>query len=113
MNTLAIEGSRSNILVNAIVPMAATRMTEDVAPQELLDKLAPEHVSPLVTHLLSDELSDTAGVYIVGGGQINRVQQFQNKGVTFASPPSVDEVAARWGEINDMSEAAPAKNPLG
>jgi NAD(P)-dependent dehydrogenase (short-subunit alcohol dehydrogenase family) len=113
MNTLAIEGARSNILVNAIAPMAATRMTEDLAPQEVLDKLSPEHVSPLVTHLLSDELSDTAGVYVVGGGQINRVQQFQNKGITFASPPSVAEVAARWNEINDMAEVVPGKNPLG
>src|SRR6266540_2071088 len=33
VNTLALEGARSNVLVNAIAPMAATRMTADVAPQ--------------------------------------------------------------------------------
>ncbi len=40
-NTLASEGGKYDIRVNAITPMAATRMTADIAPQELLDKLGP------------------------------------------------------------------------
>ena len=113
MNTLAVEGRKYDILVNAVAPMAATRMTEDVAPQELLDRLAPEHVAPVVTQLLSDELTDTGGVYVVGGGQVSRVQLFQNKGVTFGGIPTTAEVAERWSEIQDMSEAVPGQNPLG
>ena len=39
INTLAIEGAKYGILANAVAPMAATRMTTDIAPPELLEKL--------------------------------------------------------------------------
>jgi len=113
INTLAIEGARNNILANAIAPLAATRMTEDIAPKEMLDKLPPAHVAGVVGYLMSDECTDTATVIVAGGGQVYRVQQFQNKGVVFATPPSIDEVAAQWNQITDMSGAEPGANPLG
>jgi len=112
-NTLAIEGARSDILVNAIAPMAATRMTSDVAPQELLDKLGPEHVAPVVVHLLSEEQTATGSVFVVGGGSVYRVALFQNAGVRFAAPPTVDEVAERWPEIVDLDEVTLGSNPVG
>ncbi|MGW5113098.1 SDR family oxidoreductase [Nocardia sp. NPDC004123] len=113
INTLAIEGGRNNILANAIAPLAATRMTEDIAPKEMLDKLPPAHVAGVVGYLMSDECEDTATVVVAGGGQVYRVQQFQNKGAVFAAPPSIDEVAAQWSRITDMSDAEPGANPLG
>ena len=39
ITTLALEGRRYNVLANAIAPMAATRMTEDIAPPEVLAAL--------------------------------------------------------------------------
>ncbi len=113
LNTLSIEGGRSGIQVTAIAPMAATRMTADVAPQEMLDKLPPSFVSPVVAYLLSDESTETGSVFVVGGGQVYRVAQFQNKGVVFSQPPALGEVADRWAEITDLSETAPGKNPVG
>jgi len=112
-NTLASEGGKYDIRVNAIAPMAATRMTADIAPQELLDKLGPEHVAPIVVHLVSDELTESGAVFVVGGGQVSRVQLFVNKGVTFASPPSADEVRQRGADIIDMGDAEPGMNPVG
>ncbi|MET9486487.1 SDR family oxidoreductase [Nocardia sp. NPDC006630] len=113
INTLAIEGARNNILANAVAPLAATRMTEDIAPKEMLDKLPPAYVAGVVGYLMSDECSDTATVVVAGGGRVQRVAQFQNKGAVFTAPPSIDEVAAQWGEITDMSGAELGINPLG
>jgi NAD(P)-dependent dehydrogenase (short-subunit alcohol dehydrogenase family) len=113
INTLAIEGRKHNISANAVAPMAATRMTEDVAPAELLAKLAPAHVAPVIGHLLSDECADSGSVFVVGGGQVQRVQLFQSKGVTFGEVPTIAQVAERWSEITDMTGSVPGTNPVG
>jgi NAD(P)-dependent dehydrogenase (short-subunit alcohol dehydrogenase family) len=112
INTLAIEGARSNITANAVAPLAATRLTEDVAPPDWLRKYPPAFVAPVVAHLMTEENADTASVFVVGGGLVQRVQQFENAGVTFAVPPSVAELARRWPEITDMAHAVPASNIL-
>ncbi|ANQ75853.1 MULTISPECIES: SDR family oxidoreductase [Rhodococcus] len=113
INTLAIEGAKYGVNANAVAPLAATRMTEDIAPPEFLEKLPPAHVAPVVGYLLTEESTDTGSVFVVGGGQVQRVAQFQNKGVTFAEPPTVDQLAERWAEISDMAGAVRGVNPLG
>lgn len=113
INTLAIEGAKYGILANAVAPMAATRMTTDIAPPELLEKLPAAQVAPVVGYLLSEQCTDTASVYVVGGGNIQRVAQFQNKGVTFSETPTVDDLTARWSEISDLSNVELGRNPLG
>jgi hypothetical protein len=112
INTLAIEGAKYAITANAVAPLAATRMTEDIAPQELLDKLNPDLVAPAVGYLVSEENNDTGSVFVVGGGLVQRVAQFQNDGVTFTAPPSLEDIAARWPEISDMSSAKLGSSPV-
>jgi NAD(P)-dependent dehydrogenase (short-subunit alcohol dehydrogenase family) len=111
INTLAIEGVKYGITANAVAPLAATRMAADVAPQELLDKLDPDHVAPAVGYLLSKENRDTGSVFVVGGGLVQRVAQFQNDGVIFAAPPTLQEIRQRWPDISDMSNAKPGTSP--
>lgn len=108
INTLALEGAKYNIHANAVAPIAATRMTEDIMPAELLQNLKPEFVAPVVAYLCTDESADTGSVFVVGGGAVQRVALFQNDGPKFKTVPTVDEVAARWSEITDLSAAKPA-----
>lgn len=113
VNTLAIEGAKHGIRANAVAPMAATRMTADVAPQEVLDTLPAAHVAPVVGYLLADECAESGSVLVAGGGRVYRVQLFQSKGATFGEVPSIDEVARRWDEITDTTGAIPGSNPVG
>jgi NAD(P)-dependent dehydrogenase (short-subunit alcohol dehydrogenase family) len=112
INTLAQEGAKYNIKANAVAPIAATRMTQDILPPEVFEKLTPEYVAPVVAYLCSEEVGDTASVFIVGGGKVQRAALFENDGVTFSGVPSVDDVAAKWNEIDDLSAAKQANFSL-
>jgi NAD(P)-dependent dehydrogenase (short-subunit alcohol dehydrogenase family) len=113
INTLAQEGAKYNIKTNAVAPIAATRMTQDILPPEVFEKLTPEYVAPVVAYLMTEELTDTDSVFIVGGGKVQRTALFQNDGITFDSVPSVEDIAAKWGQITDLSAAQQASFKLG
>src|SRR6202000_1785020 len=55
MNTLKLEGAKDNIKVNAICPVAGTRMTEGLMPPNVLEMLKPEYVTPAVVYLGSED----------------------------------------------------------
>ncbi len=97
--TLAIEGAKYNINANVIAPVAASRMTEDIMPPQLLEVLEPENVSPLVGYLASEACTETGRIFSVGGGYMARVAIVEGEGVGFKETPSVDDVAGRWDEI--------------
>jgi len=54
MNSLKLEGAKDNIKVNAVCPVAGTRMTENLMPPNVLEMLKPEYVTPGVVFLASD-----------------------------------------------------------
>ncbi|BBY23412.1 SDR family oxidoreductase [Mycobacterium stomatepiae] len=113
INSLALEGAKYNIHANAVAPIAATRMTQDILPPEVLEKLTPEYVAPVVSYLCTEENPNSASIFIVGGGKVQRAALFQNEGVTFDKPPTVDDVAAQWDQITDLSAAKQANFKLG
>jgi NAD(P)-dependent dehydrogenase (short-subunit alcohol dehydrogenase family) len=54
MNVLKIEGARYNVTVNAVAPIAATRMTEGLFGG-ILEMFTPDQVSPALAYLASEE----------------------------------------------------------
>ncbi|XTZ14560.1 SDR family NAD(P)-dependent oxidoreductase [Micromonospora echinospora] len=101
--TLAIEGARNGIRVNAIEPGARTRMTENLLG-DLADSLDPALVAPLVLWLGAQECEATGEVYNVGGGRVARVVVAQTRGL-FARDLTGERVRDAWTEINDESTA--------
>jgi NAD(P)-dependent dehydrogenase (short-subunit alcohol dehydrogenase family) len=101
--SLAIEGAKYGITANAIAPVANSRMTEDIMPPQLLERLQPEHVSPLVVFLASEACSDTAHIYSVGGGYLARVAMVEGAGTTFDGVATPEDIAERWEDINRIS----------
>jgi NAD(P)-dependent dehydrogenase (short-subunit alcohol dehydrogenase family) len=71
MQTLALEGARHNIRVNSLAPTAATRMTEDLFPPEMLQLVKPEAVSPGVVMLCAED-APTRMILCAGAGSFEQ-----------------------------------------
>ena len=106
MNTLKIEGAKNNIHSNAIAPVAATRMTENLMPEEALAKLGPELITPGVVFLCTEEAPN--GIVLqAAGGKFSIACVVENEGVDLSGNPTVEAVAENFEKIADLSGAAP------
>jgi len=101
MNTLKLEGQKNNIHVNAIAPVAATRMTASLLPPEVAARLAPEYVTPGVVFLCSEE-APTGAILTAGGGAFAMARIVETEGVYLGEGGlSVEEVRENWSRIAD------------
>jgi NAD(P)-dependent dehydrogenase (short-subunit alcohol dehydrogenase family) len=100
MNTLKLEGQKNNIHVNAISPVAGTRMTENLMPPEMLKRLAPEYVTPGVVYLCSED-APTGVVMTAGGGVFAQARILETEGVFLGDHVSVEDVRDVFGKIGD------------
>lgn len=80
MNTLVIEGAKNDIRVNALAPTAATRMTEDLMPQEVLAMLTPEAVTAGALVLCHKDAPNRF-ILAAGAGGYARAQIFETDGI--------------------------------
>jgi NAD(P)-dependent dehydrogenase (short-subunit alcohol dehydrogenase family) len=104
MNTLKLEGAKDNIRVNAICPVAATRMTENLMPPETLALLKPEFVTPAVVYLVSEE-APTGAIISAGAGAFSAAQIMESNGVHLGQGATADDVAAYWSQISEFGGA--------
>ncbi|MGB1580721.1 MAG: SDR family oxidoreductase [Nevskiales bacterium] len=104
---LAVEGRGKNIHVNSIAPVAASRMTETIMPPEVLAKLTPEYVSPLVAWLCHESCDETGGIFEVGAGFIAKLRWERTRGQYFdlGQGFNMDDVASHWAQAVDFTDA--------
>ncbi|NIJ10434.1 NAD(P)-dependent dehydrogenase (short-subunit alcohol dehydrogenase family) [Saccharomonospora amisosensis] len=104
---LALEGVRAGVRVNAIAPLARSGMTEDVLPAEVLERLDPVWVSPLVGWLADPACALNGQIWSVAGGRYARVAVVEGPGVVFDHVPTPEELAAAEG----LSQLEPWTEP--
>jgi NAD(P)-dependent dehydrogenase (short-subunit alcohol dehydrogenase family) len=100
MNTLAQEGAKYNIKVNALAPTAGTRMTEGLIPDEAFELLTPETVTPAVLYLVSED-APTRTILAAGAGSFAVARIVESAGAWLAPEDQTPEgIAANWEAIS-------------
>ena len=106
MNTLKIEGAKYNIHTNAVAPVAATRMTESLMPEEALAKLGPELVTPAVVYLCTEDAPNGA-IIQAQGGRFSMAMIVENDGVDIGVDATVEDIADNYEKIVELSNLRP------
>lgn len=109
--TLAVEGGRKNVLSNIVAPIAGSRLTETIWPEQVLKATSPDYVVPLVVKLCSEENQENGSVFEAGASWFAKIRTERSKGVAFGveADISAEDVAERWNDICDFSDAQPAE----
>jgi NAD(P)-dependent dehydrogenase (short-subunit alcohol dehydrogenase family) len=98
---LAAEGAKYGIKVNALAPVARTRMTADLLGP-LADRVGPELVSPIVGWLCHEDCPVTGEIYSAAGGRIARY--FIGLTPGYYNPQlSMEDVRDNFAQIRDES----------
>lgn len=106
--TLALEGKKYNVHANTIAPIADSRLTATVLPDDIRKKLKPEYVSPLVAYLCSEACEETGGLFEVGAGSFFHLKWARSEGSTVKTDEvSIEKIAENFSKIIDMTNAKP------
>jgi NAD(P)-dependent dehydrogenase (short-subunit alcohol dehydrogenase family) len=110
MQTLSIEGAKSDIRVNSLAPTAVTRMTEAVFPPEMREAFRPEAVVPGMLHLVGED-APKGVVLCAGAGSYEAAHITLTKGVHVGDGNHArGYLRARWAEVMDRVGERVPKN---
>ena len=104
MNCVCQEGARYGILANTIVPTAGTRLTATVMPPDVVDRVKPEFVAPMVVYMCSEEFSDSGKIFTAGGGYFSRAAVVEGPGVFLDTSSEItpDMIAGKIERISSL-----------
>jgi NAD(P)-dependent dehydrogenase (short-subunit alcohol dehydrogenase family) len=101
MNSLWLEGQKYGIKVNTLSPIAATRMTENLIPEQILAMLQPEAVTPAVIFMASEDAPNRQ-IIAAGAGVYARVVIQETPGIFLPEDRrDAEHVAAAWEQISN------------
>ncbi|KAL1513978.1 hypothetical protein ABEB36_003309 [Hypothenemus hampei] len=107
--TIAIEGAKYNIFCNAIVPTAASRLTEDILPPDVFKELKPEFIAPVVAYLCHESCQENGSIIEAGAGWAGKCAILRSNGALLRSSMTdnvnVEKVKDNWSQITDLSKA--------
>jgi NAD(P)-dependent dehydrogenase (short-subunit alcohol dehydrogenase family) len=107
VRTAALELRRKGVRLNALIPTARTRLTEELPLFSSIrnDSLTSEHVAQVVCHVLSPATRDVNGEILgVAGGRIYGYRQSETSGAYLEGPPaSLSAIAAAWRDVTKRS----------
>ena len=112
MNSLKEEGQRYNISVNAIAPIALTRMSAPATTPQYAPLMKPEFVTAAVAWLCAPDSTDSGHIIQAGAGYYSKIEVREAAGALFdiETIPQPEQIRDRYTEITDMGEAAPYAN---
>ena len=103
MNVLSQEGAKYDIRCNMLAPTAATRMTEDLLPEAVLDLLKPETITPGLLALVAED-APSRMILGAGGGSFAETRIYETEGVTLLGDDlTAENVAAQMDQIRAES----------
>ncbi len=104
MNVLALEGARRGILVNALAPTAATRMTDGLLG-DLAERFDPQHVAAVATFLASERCTLTKHILTAGGGRVGRIFLGVTPGwYSGREPATPDDILGAVDQITSLDD---------
>ena len=104
MNTLAQEGAKYNIRVNALAPTAGTRMTEGLMSEQAFNLLTPETVTPAVLFMVAED-APTHTIIGAGAGAYAVAKIVETDSVWLPEDQQTPEgIAAHWEQISQGPE---------
>ncbi|QDX82804.1 serine/threonine protein kinase [Denitratisoma sp. DHT3] len=105
--TLAVEGARHNIRVNAVAPIAASQMMGARMPESWQARMTPEAVSPVVAWLCHADCPETGGLFEAGGGWFAKLRWERSAGATIGdhAPLTPEAVARQWAVATSFAAA--------
>ncbi|MBE8191335.1 MAG: SDR family NAD(P)-dependent oxidoreductase [Alphaproteobacteria bacterium] len=107
INTLKLEGAKDNIHLNALAPVAWTRMTSELMAPEMEERLQPDLVTPAVVFMCS-EGAPTGQIICAGAGVFAAAAIIETRGKYIGKNASAEDVAENWAEISQINDQAEA-----
>jgi NAD(P)-dependent dehydrogenase (short-subunit alcohol dehydrogenase family) len=104
-NVLKLEGAKNNIKTNVIVPVAASRLTEDVLPPQFFEKMKPDFISPAVLYMCSEQCQDSGMIINATLGYFSRTAIVTGPGAILSDGvkiPEPEEVMESWDKIKSI-----------